>query len=234
MHQFIYNGKRSQEFGLVLSGEDVWETAVPDLVWTSIPGRNGDLLMSNHRYKNVDIKYAAGVKKFFPTALAALTNFLLQDPGYHRLEDSYHPEYYRIAAMATKVEAHPGTLNQSGTIDITFTCKPQKFLKIGERVQEFSANGVIFNPTLFESRPLIRVYGTGQVQIGAQTFELTADDGYTDVDSDMQDAFCGITNRNENLRLTSGDFPTLPPGETNIVLGSGISKLEITPRWWCL
>ena len=234
MHQFIYNGKSSQEFGLVLSGEDVWASAVPDLEWTSIPGRNGDLLMNNHRYKNVEIKYAVGVKRHFAEKLSALMNFLLQDPGYHRLEDSYHPDHYRIAAMGSQVSPKPGALNQSGTFDLTFTCKPQKFLKLGERVQEFTADGIIFNPTLFESRPLIRVYGTGQVQIGTQTFELTANDGYTDVDSDMQDAFCGITNRNENLHLTSGDFPTLPPGETNIRLGGGVTKLEITPRWWCL
>ena len=50
-HRFIYNGKNSRDLGLVLSGEDVWKTAVPDLEFTSIPGHNGDLLISNNRYK---------------------------------------------------------------------------------------------------------------------------------------------------------------------------------------
>ena len=51
MHQFIYNGRSSADFGLILSGEDTWKKAVPELERTAIPGRNGDLLLSNRRYE---------------------------------------------------------------------------------------------------------------------------------------------------------------------------------------
>ncbi|MBO5570847.1 MAG: hypothetical protein J6A79_18235 [Clostridia bacterium] len=233
-HRFIYNGKNSRDLGLVLSGEDVWKTAVPDLEFTSIPGHNGDLLISNNRYKNVEITYHVGVKRGFPLKYSDLMNFLLSDPGYHRLEDSYHPEHYRMGAFAADVTPQPGALNHSGTFDLTFNCKPQMFLKQGERTVELTANGSIYNPTLFASQPLIRVYGTGEVTVGQNSFRLTENYEYTDVDCELQDAYRGAENRNPNLVLTVGDFPVLKPGENIIVLGTGITKVEITPRWWCL
>ena len=233
-HRFVYNGKNSRDLGLVLSGEDVWKTAVPDLEFTSIPGRNGDLLINNNRFSNVEITYHVGVKRGFPLKYSDLMNFLLSDPGYHRLEDSYHPEHYRLGVAAADADPKPGALNHSGTFDLTFNCKPQMFLRQGERTVTLTENGSIYNPTLFASKPLIRVYGTGEVTIGQNRFQLTENNEYTDVDCDLQDAFHGAENRNGNLILSVGDFPELKPGENIIVLGEGITQIEITPRWWCL
>lgn len=234
MHRFIYNGKNSRDLGLVLSGEDVWKTAVPDLEFTSIPGRNGDLLISNNRYKNVDITYHIGIKRGFNIKYSDLLNFLLSDPGYHRLEDSYHPEHFRMAAFAADVNPQPGALNRSGIFDLTFNCKPQMFLKSGERAISFTGNGTLYNPTLFQARPLIRVYGTGEVTIEQNSFRLTENNEFCDIDCDLQDAYHGAENRNGSLVLTVGDFPVLKPGENMIVLGTGVERIEITPRWWCL
>ena len=234
MHIFIYNGKSSQDFGLNISGEDVWPRSAPDLKRTSIPGRNGDLLTLNHRYSNVDITYHAGIRRHFVVSFDALMSFLLSDPGYHRLEDSYHPDHYRLAVMESAVKPKPGAFNYDGTFDLKFSCKPQMFLKSGEKIDEFTANGTIYNPTLFDAKPLLRVYGTGQAQIGSETFKITSADTYTDIDCDLEDAYKGTANLNANLVLSSGEFPVLKPGVNGVVLGSGITKIEITPRWWCL
>ena len=63
---------------------------------------------------------------------------------------------------------------------------------------------------------------------------LKAADGYTDIDCDLEDAYKGSANKNGCLQLYSGEFPTLAPGENGITLGTGITKVEITPRWWSL
>ena len=31
MHTFIYNGKKSQDYNLILSGEDTWKKTMPDV-----------------------------------------------------------------------------------------------------------------------------------------------------------------------------------------------------------
>lgn len=234
MHQFIYNGRSSRDFGLILSGEDTWKKTIPDLERTSIPGRNGDLLLFNKRYSNVDITYHIGIKREFPTNYGAFMSFLLKDPGYHRLEDSYHPEYFRQAVMETEVSPKMGTRNHNGTFDVTFSCKPQMYLKSGERKQVLTGSGTVFNPTSFDAKPLLRIYGEGQITIGGEIVTVTECDEYTDLDCELEDAYKGSENRNGFLILSSGDFPVLKPGETSIIFGSGITCIDLIPRWWTL
>lgn len=234
MHQFIYNGRSSHDFSLILSGEDTWRKTVPDLERTSIPGRNGDLLLSNRRYSNVDLTYHVGIKRDFKENYGAFMNFLLNDPGYHRLEDSYHPEYYRMAVMQSEVSPKMGAHNHDGTFDVSFSCKPQQYLKSGERKQILTGSGTVYNPTIFDARPLLRIYGQGQIAIGEELVTLTGCDGYTDLDCELEDAYKDNENKNGYLILSSGDFPVLKPGTTSIIFGSGITKIELIPRWWCL
>ncbi len=230
--QFIYNGMSSRDLGIVLSGEDTWNTPVPEFEHVSVPGRSGDLLLSNKRFSNVDVTYRCGIPRFFAKTYEALMDFLLSDPGYHRLEDSYHPEVYRIGIMESEISPHLGALNHSGTFDLTFSCKPQQYLKSGERTTVFSGNGSIFNPTRFDAHPLLRIVGTGQIGVGEETVTISSNPDYIDLDCEAENAFCSVANMNSAVTLSSGDFPKLRPGSNGIVLGSGITRLEITPRWW--
>ena len=234
MHQFIYNGRSSADFGLILSGEDTWKKAVPELERTAIPGRNGDLLLSNRRYGNVSLTYHIGIQRGFPEKYGAFMNFLLKDPGYHRLEDSYHPENYRVAVMDAEVSPKVGAYHVSGTFDLTFSCKPQQYLKSGERRQILTGSGTVYNPTLFDARPLLRIYGTGQVIIGDVTVTVTECDEFTDVDCELEDAYKDSVNKNGCVILSGGEFPVLQPGTTGIIFGAGVTKIELIPRWWCL
>ena len=234
MHIFLYNGRSSSGFGLVLSGEDTWKKPLPDFERRQIPGRNGDLILSNKRYNNVDITYHVGIKRDFDGNFSSLMNFLLKEPGYHRLEDSYHKEYYRMAVLDKEVSPELSALNHSGSFDLAFSCKPQQYLKSGERKQILTESGTIYNPTAFEARPLIRVYGSGVLLVGGETVTVSNNDQYIDIDCEMEDAYQGTLNMNQYVELGSGEFPVLSPGNTSITFGSGITRTEIIPRWWCL
>ena len=50
----------------------------------------------------------------------------------------------------------------------------------------------------------------------------------------LEDAFRDTVNLNGCIELSSGDFPVLKPGSTRITFGSGITKVDLIPRWWCL
>lgn len=234
MHIFIYNGKSSSEFGLVLSGEDTWKKPLPDFEKVQIPGRNGDLILSNKRYNNIDIKYHVGIKRNFDAYFSTFMNFLLKEPGYHRLEDSYHPDYYRMAVLNKEVSPKPSALNYGGTFDLAFSCMPQLYLKSGEWMQVLHSSGKIYNPTAYPARPLLRIYGTGQILVGSGEMTISDNDSYIDIDCEMEEAYRGATNMNQHLELTDGDFPTFTPGSNRISFGAGITRVEITPRWWCL
>ena len=116
---------------------------------------------------------------------------------------------------------------------VEFERKAQRYLKSGETVQTFTAAGSITNPTRFDAQPLLRVYGAGNVGIGARSFTITNADEYTDIDCERMDCFNGVEPRNEYVQFTGHLFPVLPSGVTQLTF-SGVTSIEVTPRWWRL
>jgi phage-related protein len=122
-------------------------------------------------------------------------------------------------------------LNRHGQFTVNFDCDPRRFLKIGDKAVEFNVNGSLMNPTSYTAKPLIRAYGVGALTIGGNTLHVQSADGYTDIDTELQEAYKGATNCNNNIILDSGNFPTLAPG-IDAISFTGFTKLEITPRWY--
>ena len=236
MHIFRYDGKSSRDFGLVISGQDTWIKPVPRITRTSVPGRSGDYISFDGSYENVNIMYTCGIQRQFGPMYTALINHLLARPGYRRLEDSYHPDIYRLGIVLDLADPQLRTLNRAGEFELTFNCKPQSFLKSGEQTRTYTSSGTIYNPTLFSSKPLLRVYGSGTFGIGSSSVTITNADVYTDLDCEAEDAYKDDASHNcsEYVQLSGDHFPVIEPGEHGITLGSGITKIEIVPRWWML
>ena len=106
-------------------------------------GRNGDLIQLGNRYQNLDITYHCGIVKNLRTNFDAFNAKLLSEPGYHRLEDSYHLEYFRIAVFESALDPDVKKRALAGEVDIKFNCKPQLFLKSGEIEQTVMDGGYI-------------------------------------------------------------------------------------------
>lgn len=234
MTELIFNGKSTADFGVWISGSGTWGAPERDVEHIEVPGRNGDLTIDNKRFRNIAVIYPAFIARGFDHKFDDFRAFMVSDPGYHRLEDTYHPDEYRLAEFYEAVEPDVGTLNRSGSFNLSFYCKPQRFLKSGEKPTTFTAAGRIYNPTRFEAKPLLRVYGTGALGVGSMTVTITSANTYTDIDCDIKDAFKGTANCNGNITLSSGDFPVLAPGYTGISLGTGISQVIIWPRWYTI
>jgi phage-related protein len=110
---------------------------------------------------------------------------------------------------------------------------PQRFLKSGERFLTVSNGSVLRNPTYQDSKPIIRAYGTGTITINGESIKVNSANEYTDLDSEMEDCYKGLTNANGNVTMITGGFPTLRSG-SNTVSFSGFSAVKIKPRWWRL
>ena len=233
VNYFTFAGKSSQDFKIYISGQGTYKA--PARVYSSydIRGRNGALLVDEKRFENSDVSYPAFIYENMKENLEAFRNYILSKKGYQRLEDTYHPEEFRLAAYYDGLDAGVNQRHDFTSFEVIFHCKPQRFLKSGERVLTFTSNGSIENPTEFESKPLLRVYGTGTLGIGSQSITISQADVYTDIDCEMMDCFKGTANKNANVSFTDYNFPTLMPGTNGISL-TGITKVEITPRWWIL
>ena len=230
-----FAGKSTNDFGIWISGEATYGAPERNVQTQEVPGRNGDLLFDMGNYKNITVRYPAAIKEDMPDKFSDFINFAGAQIGYQRLEDTYHPYEYRMARFESKMSVETaGYMNRSGQFTLEFDCKPQRFLKSGEEAIEFTGSGMLYNRTLFEAKPLLRIYGTGAgtVSIGSETITISSISSYVDIDCEIMDAYKGAVNCNANVSFT--DDIVLKAGENNIAKTGNITKVVITPRWWIL
>ena len=235
---FIFDGHSSKDYGLEISGADTYSLPGRNYTFTHIPGRSGDLLDDDGDFNNVKIVYHCTAIDRLSPALDELAALLMTQRTYAELEDTYHPDVFRYGVCTSGIDVEAlrpqgGAPYLAGNFDIEFTCKPQKYLKSGQNVIKLTADGTVYNPTAFAAKPLLKVYGNGVLGIGSETITIANVSNYIFIDCDMQDAYKGTVNCNDRITLSSDDFPTLPAGESGITL-SGLTRVEITPRWWKL
>lgn len=221
------------DYGVWIDGRGVFNAPERQYKKESVPGRNGDILIDLGRYNNTTLSYDCFIIRDFAKKADDFRNMMMSLTGYQRLEDTLHPMEYRLAKIQPFDMDVKGIL-KAGTFRLEFDCKPQRFLKSGEIPIEYSESGIIYNPTRFPSAPLIRIYGSGESYIGHTGITITGTDGYIDIDCGIMDAYKDGVNMNAYMELSAGEFPKLNPGENNIRIGSGISKILITPRWYVI
>ena len=228
-----YDGTDLRDFGLYISGSNVFNAPERAYNEITIPGRNGTLLGSERRLENIPVVYPAFIYANFKVNVAGLRSFLLSRVGYKRLIDSYHPDEFRLGYYSSGLDAEMTSKLDAGQFDLTFNCKPQRFLVSGETPITFTGSGTINNPTMFNAQPLIRVYGTGSITVNGVTITISEADGYTDIDCEIMEAYKGTVLKNYAISLDSTDFPVLSAGINAITL-NGVTSAIITPRWWTL
>ena len=228
---FYFAGKSSADFGVYITDAGVYNSAKRSYETVAIPGRNGNILFENNRYDNVELEYPAILMDDFDANYTALTAFLHSQRGYQKLSDSFHPDEYYMDTLTDSDGLQHNVYAKAGTSQLKYDTKPQRYLKKGDNTVKFTAAGSIKNPTLFEALPLIRAYGTGTFTISGVTIQITSASTYTDIDCELQEAFKGSTNCNGNIVLTNGVFPSFKAGVNDISM-SGVTSLEIKPRWW--
>ena len=228
-----FNGTDLRDFGVYITGSGTFNAPEREYSEITIPGRNGSLIGNEKRLTNIPVTYPAFIYKDFKRQLGALRAFLLSQIGFHKLQDSYHPDEYRLALFRGPIDVEPTAKLNAGQFDLVFNCRPQRFLASGDTVVTMTETSTIVNPTSFDAQPFLRVYGTGSVTFGGTTITITAADEYTDIDCALMEAYKGAVSKNDCIELSDNDFPVLTAGENTVTL-SGVTSVEITPRWWTI
>lgn len=263
-----FDDLNSADYGVYLSGEGAYNAPARRGEMVTIPGKSGTLFMGEDAFENIEVTYPAFIgtksKADFRTILRELRSDFSAVKTYARLSDTYHPDEFRLGVFRSGVETDPAYYNQAGEFDLTFDCKPQRYLTSGEVGVTFSENGVITNPTPFAARPLIKISGNGNVIIGDYQFSVQ---GSTDdfwLDSELYEAYIpaaevydwtdnldnvmtdelqftlefanGYVNSANWIRYVTFKNHKFPKIEpgTQPVGVSGGIEIEIIPRWWML
>lgn len=85
----MFREHSSLEYALLISEKSSYKGAARDVTYTSVPGRSGDLLTDNGRYKNITIPYKLSLLNTTDRSFAVLAHqikgWLLSEAGYFRL-----------------------------------------------------------------------------------------------------------------------------------------------------
>jgi predicted phage tail component-like protein len=253
-NRIVFGGRDLSDFGVYVNGSGTYNAPERDRKTVAIPGRDGDLTIDNGRYKNIKVKYNAFIIDDFERNIEALRNYLLSITNYVILEDTYHPDEYRLARYSGSFTAKPVDKLNAGEFTLTFDCKPQRYLRDGDKnafSATVSADGytkTIVNPTNQVAKPIFTVYTRGDNTIitvnGVAIKILKPGIPYATqkviVDCEKQDAkLSNGRNGNRYLVLTDKAFPELKPGNNTIFMKNGttgigdyFSDITIQPRWW--
>ena len=230
---FTFDDILSSDYDVYILDAKLNNTPDRDVSTQIIPGRNGEVRIDNGRYSNIEIPYTCAIVDNADTQFDGLSAALLSKIGYKRLEDSLHPEYYRVGSYIGLIEPTMFDRRNKGVFELRFNCKPQKYLKSGEKEVSVSDTAKFFNPTLFASRPLIKVSGTGTISMGGSVVTVAQNPGNMVIDCEAEDVYSSVTKANYNsyVTLTNHKFPEIPSGESNVTVSGNISAVVI-PRWW--
>lgn len=222
MRSTIYfDGKSSADFGLIVEyfPESVHAARRGELI--PIPGRNGVIVREDGAFDTYTQQYQVWFRNTMgrDTYQKArdVAEWLLSASGFCRLEDTYEPEVFRLARFVGPLSVET-VLRNHGRVTLEFDVQPQRYLKSGETPISYEGDSStvfsITNPTLFESRPLLKFVDTSTVPpYVAQT--LTMRDDY-------------IIDNAGNVIDASYDASMLGNSVSNTVTCTGKANVRIT------
>lgn len=192
-----FDGTSSRTFGVYITGEAVYNAPQRDVEMISIPGRNGAYALDKGRFENIEVTYPAGIfadtETDFAGAISDFRNYLCSRNGYVRLTDEYNPSEYRMAVYKSGLEVEPALL-KGGEFDITFECKPQRWLTDGENKITLGSWG----DTTTETGDIVEIdNSTGVISVKDDTIAIEAvQSGSGDPSPDNVRPITGWSNAN--------------------------------------
>ena len=176
---FTFDGQNSGAYGVYISGNAVYNSPERDVEMVTIPGRNGAFALDNGRFENIEVTFPAGTfdedQPGFADKLSAFRNMLASRKGYCRLEDDYNPDEYRLAIYKNGLEVSPVPFQRASEFNIVFDCKPQRYLTSGETAISVDSGDTVTNPTLFDAKPQLQVWGYGDISINSETIKVVSE-----------------------------------------------------------
>ena len=173
---FNFDGESSKTFDLIITGGAIFDAPERDVELIEIPGRNGAFVLDNNRFKNVTVTYECALSSTkeheFVDAMRKVREWLCSKRGYCRLWDDFNPGEYRLGMFKGYIEV----TNEApvvGRFELSFDCKPQRFLLNGDNPVAVSDGGSIFNPTMFDAKPLLKADGYGSIGINGEEMNIT-------------------------------------------------------------
>ena len=203
---------------------------------TQVAGTNREIVDMQDAWECYDQPYSLFVGNGSPDCIQENLDEvarILYKSGWQELYDEYEPDIFRLAYFTGPFDVE-NRYTRLGKFNISFRCRPERYLKTGSMPVDVANNGKITNPSDQKAKPLIHITGSGNgtVTVAGTTMTFTSIVDYLNIDCDTMNVYrLPAENRNSTM---SGDFPVLAAGENTITFTGGVSTVTITPRFWVI
>lgn len=236
--EFIINGIHCREMKSLIQQRPVIPSAKRKKSMKPIPGVSGDYIFDEEAYENVPFPlelFTTGKSEDEINQLREHISYIFDSGGYIDLLLYSDPEHvYEVTVESEPTYQPDGSRPLLLPYSVGFSAKPFKRLN-ENKIFESSTSIEIDNPTLFNSKPEIVIYGTGnfKLHVNNEEFAFQSIDEHVVIDSVTENAYKevggGIVSRNH--RMYSMDFPILYPGVNVITTSGNATSFVVKPRW---
>lgn len=234
MDWFSWNGVHCTEYGIHVTEQPPITIPAERVSFTNVPGKSGSLTTLEGENVYDDMILTATCVISDPSRIPEIASWLkgsgtvtfaTRDGGFY---------YARIANQISFEKILRGNPHRS--FSVNFRCKPFWYQadvpdkNIQPSTGSTSGYVTMSNPGNVPSEPIITVTGTGEITliVDMTIVELSDVNGEITIDSVLQEAYSGSTSMNSCM---SGDFPTLPPGNSTISWTGNVTYLMVQPNW---
>ena len=239
--EFIINGISSLTLHTVIQDRPLIKAPSRKIVRNESSGRSGTLPMDTGQYKNSPLELilysSPGKNKEASDYRDELYN-LFDSGGYNDIIFYFDPsKVYKVLVEEEEIEFESKYYYDGGqSWRVNLSVFPWKYY-INSASKTLTAPGGFVNPHISESKPLIKVEGSGNITLdfNGEKFQMKGLKSYGIIlDSEVSLAYhvmSGGKLESENDKIYSREYPTLRPGRNDISWTGNVTKLTIEPRW---
>jgi phage-related protein len=252
MHNLEYNGTSLRKLGFCIANAPFYHISNRKFEIVDIYGKDGGIIADNGFYENIDVSYEINslpwlvyndTQSLIRMLAEEFANF---DGKYKELRDTYNTGYY-AKAICKSIDKIEYKADKCVSTILNFTRQPFWYSDEGQKTISFSAAAnsqketefYVYNPEKFSAEPYFCIYHSQDLTLDVNNAQIKIKAAFVDnenlieLDSEMQSAFCGITDMNAYISCTS--FPVFTSGWNKIKVISekenAFSKINIIPRW---
>lgn len=230
MRSYIfYNNQNSNDLDLII--EKTPEIPSSKIKYETIEIDGGETLTKIKGFEDITLKfefaYFADPEEYLMKK-SLIDTWLLNSIGQYLVYSLDNFTAYKVKQVS--IDNTKTTSRIMRHFGVTFICTGLKYMASGLKPIEIINGATINNFGSYEAKPLIKIYGSGNitVSIGGKSFTINNVVDYVSVDSEIKECYKDSANKGKDM---TGDWPVFPIGSSVISWSGTVSKFEITPRW---
>jgi len=220
---FIWKNENSRDKYVMVNKLPEIERPEANIEKVVVPGRDGFLTQDDGTYQST-VK-ACECELTRGGNIDEISAWLV---GTDEITFSNEPDKKYKATIINKIPFSK-IVTQVHSFIVIFDCQPRKY-SIDNSIITLNAPGMIYNPGSTNAKPILKLYGTGSIDlvVNSNIVHLTNVSSYVMIDSELVDSYKDTVLKNNDM---SGEFPELIPGSNAISWTGTVTKIEITPNW---